>query len=191
MWFDSFNRGVKCASAILAGWALVSIATPAGASTYSTSGGSASAIGDTIGSTFDQLILTADSGAIALGQIVLNPVTFIAGPNTFNAEVATGSITETLTVDGVTKNLIISYSNSISDADTITLSGGTLDFLGLTVTVLPLVLGPNPGGSMFGDLDAQVTPIPAALPLFAAGLGIIGFVANRRKRKDASAIVTA
>jgi hypothetical protein len=30
------------------------------------------------------------------------------------------------------------------------------------------------------------TPLPAALPLFAGGLGVIGFLAKRRKRKTAS-----
>jgi hypothetical protein len=32
------------------------------------------------------------------------------------------------------------------------------------------------------------TPLPAALPLFAGGLGVMGFFANRRKRKNAAAI---
>jgi hypothetical protein len=42
----------------------------------------------------------------------------------------------------------------------------------------------------FGNLTA--TPIPAALPLFATGLGLMGWLARRRKRADtgASAIAT-
>jgi hypothetical protein len=33
------------------------------------------------------------------------------------------------------------------------------------------------------------TPLPAALPLFAVGLGVLGFVANRRKRKATAGAV--
>jgi hypothetical protein len=35
------------------------------------------------------------------------------------------------------------------------------------------------------------TPLPAALPLFAGGLGMIGLIGRRRKRKNASAIAAA
>jgi hypothetical protein len=35
------------------------------------------------------------------------------------------------------------------------------------------------------------TPLPAALPLFAGGLGVIGLLARRRRRKNAAAIATA
>jgi hypothetical protein len=38
---------------------------------------------------------------------------------------------------------------------------------------------------------AMVTPVPAALPLFAAGLGVVGFLAKRRKRKCGAALATA
>jgi hypothetical protein len=34
----------------------------------------------------------------------------------------------------------------------------------------------------------SATPIPAALPLFAAGLGVMGFLTKRRKRKSGAAI---
>jgi hypothetical protein len=36
-------------------------------------------------------------------------------------------------------------------------------------------------------LDAAETPLPAALPLFATGLGALGLLAWRRKRKNAAA----
>jgi len=32
-------------------------------------------------------------------------------------------------------------------------------------------------------IDVTSTPIPAALPLFATGLGVLGLLASRRKRK--------
>ena len=45
-------------------------------------------------------------------------------------------------------------------------------------------------GAIFEDTPAPATPLPAALPLFASGLGAFGLLAWRRKRK-ASAIATA
>jgi hypothetical protein len=39
-----------------------------------------------------------------------------------------------------------------------------------------------PGGEIRGQLET--TPLPATLPLFAGGLGLIGFLGHRRKRKN-------
>jgi hypothetical protein len=38
------------------------------------------------------------------------------------------------------------------------------------------------------DIALSQTPLPAALPLFASGLGVMDFLARRRKRKNAAAI---
>jgi hypothetical protein len=43
--------------------------------------------------------------------------------------------------------------------------------------------GDNTGGG-----GANPTPLPAALPLFAGGLGVMGLLARRRKRKNASTL---
>jgi hypothetical protein len=50
----------------------------------------------------------------------------------------------------------------------------------------------NNNGNFFNDstaltLEISSTPLPAALPLFASGLGAIGLLARRRKRKNAAA----
>jgi hypothetical protein len=42
-----------------------------------------------------------------------------------------------------------------------------------------------------GSTDLRGTPLPAALPLFAGGLGVMGLLAGRRKRKNASATAAA
>ena len=36
--------------------------------------------------------------------------------------------------------------------------------------------------------EVGITPIPASLPLFAGGLGIVGLVVRRRKRKAPAAL---
>jgi hypothetical protein len=39
--------------------------------------------------------------------------------------------------------------------------------------------------------EISSTPLPAALPLFAGGLGMIGLIAGRKKRKGVAAIAAA
>ena len=48
--------------------------------------------------------------------------------------------------------------------------------------------GPGEPGTLtvFPSQNAGETPLPAALPLFAGGLGMMGFLAARRKRKVAA-----
>jgi hypothetical protein len=41
------------------------------------------------------------------------------------------------------------------------------------------------------DFDITATPLPAALPLFATGLGAMGLFGWRRKRKNTAAITAA
>ena len=47
-------------------------------------------------------------------------------------------------------------------------------------------IDPNANGYFLG-LELTATPLPASLPLFAGGLGVIFFVARRAKRKAAVA----
>jgi hypothetical protein len=42
-------------------------------------------------------------------------------------------------------------------------------------------------GTITSTLAPAATPIPAALPLFASGLGAMGLIAGRRKRKAQAA----
>jgi hypothetical protein len=53
-------------------------------------------------------------------------------------------------------------------------------------------LNANPGvWTGPGITSATATPLPAALPLFAGGLGVMGLLARRRKRKNTAAIAAA
>jgi hypothetical protein len=46
-------------------------------------------------------------------------------------------------------------------------------------------------GTLSVDFAGTATPLPGALPLFASGLGLVGFLAKRRKRKHAAALAAA
>jgi hypothetical protein len=45
----------------------------------------------------------------------------------------------------------------------------------------------NTSGDVFATTTGTVAPLPAALPLFAGGLGALGLLGWRRKRKAAAA----
>jgi hypothetical protein len=52
------------------------------------------------------------------------------------------------------------------------------------------VSGVGSGQSVVVGVYDPVTPLPAALPLFASGLGIIGLIAKRRKRRNIAALAS-
>lgn len=47
------------------------------------------------------------------------------------------------------------------------------------------------GLSNFRSFDITTTPLPAALPLFAGGLGFVGYLTGRKKRKAGQALAAA
>lgn len=180
--------------------AAVLAASSAQAATYSTSGAPTQyGLGDTLGSQYDSLQVDPYSGTLVDGgTIILNALTFTAGVNaTAPADyVDVYSISETMTVNaGTPQQLNIPFNLSINYSDTLTIIGGaTLSFLDggslWQIVVNGLTLGPNPGGALQGYLTAKVTdpdvsqtPLPAALPLFASGLGAMGLLALRKKKK--------
>jgi hypothetical protein len=84
-------------------------------------------------------------------------------------------------------------------------TGGVVSFANFDVTdissAFELSLIYFPGGDHLGDiqdvagatllrgrLTIEQTPLPAALPLFATGLGAMGLFGWRRKRKNAAAL---
>lgn len=187
------------ASFVMASASLVTFAPSAYAVSYTTSGLSTplTSLGDTIGSQYDQLAVGGVTGTLQTGTIVLNTLAFTAGINALVPQTYNGvySIAETMSVDsGTPQQLTIPFNLSISYSDTLTIVGGTtLSFLDggslWQIVVNGLTFASNSGGTMIGYLTAQVTdppspaPLPAALPLFASGLGAMGLFAWWRKRK--------
>jgi hypothetical protein len=193
----------KFAAVVVAGSALLLSAPAAEAASYITSGAPTQmSLGDTIGSAYDQLAINGASGQLSDGTIILDSLIFTAGinatvPQYYNS---ISSISETLTVDGSSKPLVIPFNLNISYSDTLTIIGGTtLSFLDGTsiwnIVVNGLTIGPNPGGPMTANLTAQAsdpaaTPLPPALLLFGTGLGVMGLL-GRRKKKTAFAAIAA
>jgi hypothetical protein len=85
--------------------------------------------------------------------------------------------------------LIISLSAALADSDLSSPNSFDLAFGSETdffILCAPIgVCGSR--STTAGSLDAapSATPLPAALPLFASGLGVIGLLARRRRKKSA------
>jgi hypothetical protein len=69
-------------------------------------------------------------------------------------------------------------------------------FVGTGSDTLTIEANTNPGNWYVDDISVTaaavgVTPLPAALPLFATGLGALGLLGWRRTRKNAAAVAAA
>ncbi len=71
--------------------------------------------------------------------------------------------------------------------------GGPLDFCAVDFAAPFEALGADAEetGTVVIGTAVSTTPLPAALPLFGAGLGVIGLLGWRRKRKSVAAIAAA
>ena len=195
-----FAANPAVVSCVLAAAAWVSFAPAANAVSYTTSGFSLTGLGDTINSGYDWLSGTAEQGTLSdPSTILLNTLSFTAGvnatvPQTYNNIY---SISETMTIGAGSSQITIPFSLAINYQDTLTIAATTFSILdGSTlwqVAVNGLTLGPNGGGTQTALLTARVTdppsaaPLPAALPLFASGLGAMGLFGWWRKRKNGAA----
>jgi hypothetical protein len=103
-------------------------------------------------------------------------------------------------------DFIIAFQNTdfffqlglISDSSLLAGLGATVDATGDSITFIEAIGGgtctENPGaGVCAGTITGSVTttPLPAALPLFAGGLGAIGLFGRRKKRKNIAALAGA
>jgi PEP-CTERM motif len=161
---------------------------------------SVTGIGDEIGSGFDILKIAGHAGTFAdAGQLGVNIGTgaFIVGGNCNACTLTpTGSVNESFKINGgLAQNFVIDWgwsSGSTTDTLTLALATDTLNFGSYIATLhlSSLVLTGATGETVPFSLTADITPtpLPAALPLFASGLGALGLFGWRRKRKNAAAI---
>ena len=144
--------------------------------------------------------------------VVLNPV----GTGTIVANLTQVSGSDELYYDPVTKRFYVTGVNAaghrvidvfddntytlLQQIDLTALGAGTENYHSVAVDPLngdifvPLsdalgsdILCPNGCVAVFAEQDLTSTPLPAALPMFAGGLGLVGFLARRKKRKAETA----
>lgn len=117
-----------------------------------------------------------------------------------NAQFGGTIVLNGLTADQVLFNIVGTNDNLQLSTNGSTLAGDFLDPLGTIQMNHSILDGRLLGGDtsnmsivsgatiiappFIGTGSQGQTPLPAALPLFASGLGVMGFLAKRRKRKD-------
>jgi len=80
---------------------------------------------------------------------------------------------------------------SHSGYDLVTFSFSPSTVIGSIIVEDPGTLGSSPANQSFEyDVVTSATPLPAALPLFAGGLGLMGLLGRRKKRKQQVALPT-
>jgi hypothetical protein len=116
---------------------------------------------------------------------------FGAAPEWGGFEVAT----YTISVFGP-GNVLLGSTSTNSDSQGDPAFMGVLDSVAGIVSIQFANNGPTaPHSAALGDLSvldpAAATPLPAALPLFASGLGALGLLGWRRKRKSRASLLGA
>ena len=81
-------------------------------------------------------------------------------------------------------------SDAVLAASTDTWNSATFATLGLTPGTYKTTWGTGVDQSFTIEIGAT-TPLPAALPLFASGLGVMGLFGWRRKRKNGGVAAAA
>ncbi len=132
---------------------------------------------------------TTDPSGTYGGNVLIYDLPAIVGAGPVNIFDVTGSVSDTLyffaNVDSTHSTQMIFYSYD---------NGGLLADVGLTSLFPDAFAGPTENqdetftygggsGSTYNGLSGSITPIPAALPLFATGLGSLGLLGWRRKKK--------
>jgi hypothetical protein len=139
--------------------------------------------------------ITGITGTVTNGTIT-DPITGLA---------TSGTIDNLLFPDGttftgppvVTRGSYVSASDLDTNGLGFTIAAGTIDvFGGYQPNSTDVTPGNNydetgPGGFGVGTFALTATPLPAALPLFAGGLGMLGLFGRRRKSNTSRAVTAA
>jgi hypothetical protein len=118
----------------------------------------------------------------------------MSGPSSFgtggttDASSGTGSI---IGLYGYFGDLVLPYGYTSETPISVsaTYDNATFASLGVTPGTYVWTWGTGPDQSF--TLEIGATPLPAALPLFATGLGVMSLLGWRRKRKNAAALTHA
>jgi hypothetical protein len=146
------------------------------------SGGNAySAIGPDI-----PYIYIGTGGWAGYGISITGQSNFGAGTLTF-ASASSGDVVGIQATLPTTIYLPSDYASNTALSDSATWDDATLASLGLTPGTYVWTWGSGADQSYtLNVLAPTATPLPAALPFFAGGLGIIGLLARRRRKAQAS-----
>jgi len=156
-------------------------------------------------------ITSAQASTVVFDWTLTGPAASLGGvplPGSGTITAITGTGGEVVTaITGTIGGVAITGLTTFNGSDDLIFPSGTtfVDTKGLTFTTATgqqidifsfFAEGSPPSGNAYGeiaspggfgvgtfDLTAQ-TPLPAALPLYAAGLGVVGFVARRKKRRS-------
>jgi hypothetical protein len=144
-------------------------------------------------SDYDYLTVTGNSGSITgTGQYDIASLLFSVGYNAWHIHTDTGTVGFNFAINGTNATLTLPYTINISYQDTLSLGLGTLNLTSggktFSVSTLPNLFS-NVGTNGFGSNSQQlmsnisVTPVPepSTYAMLLAGLGLIVFIAYRRK----------
>jgi hypothetical protein len=131
---------------------------------------------------------TGPSAAIVEGYTgFTGPASFGSGGQTL-ASSSSGDNVEIFVAEALLY-VPLGYVSGNALSDTATYDLATFASLGLTPGIYIWTWGT--GADQSFTLDVAATPLPAALPLFATGLGAMGLFGWRRKRKNTGATAAA
>jgi hypothetical protein len=138
--------------------------------------------------TFDPLVTVVGEAT----TITFNNVNIPQGPLApyffYNANLSGGLLTVCSPGQASASSCIVSPGHNEFDIQILNLkSTPTFNFLNYATSSVTSKIFAS-GGGIFGNggsVSVAPTPLPGALPLFVSGLGALGFLAHRRKRKSA------
>jgi PEP-CTERM motif len=176
---------------------LSAVVAPAAAVTIATGSYANTGLGAEFQTPYDNFAIDGATLNVSLSQapieISLGEVSFEVGPNCYSCSL-TPSFDAFLdiTVDGMTRQLDLPYSWSSSGPNDFLAFGTPMPVLfdfgslgAVTIAVETLNALSSSGGTVHGNLYAMASvtavPEPTSYAMMLAGLGVIGFVARRRR----------